>query len=100
MHLTAAAVSLDEVAHLENLARVPVYQAGSPLDQARAAVPPHLPVPGELGPLHAVEPLRGLIIVGMIDIRRFRIEMRVAEDDDIVGIVFLAPSHRLRGQGS
>ena len=84
VHRAIAAVTLDQVPHLECHCSIVIHKAGRPLQQPRASVAPHLPVSGELRPLNPVKPLHRLVVMGMIYRCRLGIEMRVTKDDDIV----------------
>ena len=63
VHLAIAAVSLNQVPHLECHCSIVIHKAGRPLQQPRASVAPHLPVSGKLRPLYPVKPFNRLIVV-------------------------------------
>ena len=63
VHLAIAAVTLDQIPHLECHCSIVIHKAGRPLQQPRASVAPHLPVSGKLRPLNTVKPFNRLIVV-------------------------------------
>ena len=81
VYIAAPAVPLDQVPELKGEARGCVRKAGSASDQARATLLPHLAVPGELLPLHPVEPFHRLVIEGMVDALRRQVVVGIPDHD-------------------
>ena len=86
VRLVVGAVSLDEVAHLEEVGRVGTARPGGGGDQARQARGPHVLVAPELVLAVAPVVLMARHPLAVVEARGRGVEVRVAEDRDRIGV--------------
>ena len=81
VNFSLAAVTLDEVTHLEDHPGVLVDKFSSTLDEPGTPFAPHLTVPCKLSPLDPVQPFHLLIIVGVVNIGGLSVKMSISKYD-------------------
>ena len=91
VNLAAAAVALDQVAHLHDHLRVAGDEPLRSLHQSWASLAPHLAVACELCSLYSIEPFHLLVVVRVVHAGGLRVEMGVAQEHDAVFLVCSCP---------